>query len=263
MVISLALNLILAIGLAIALGKIKNYREDRKQRGVLKPWPIPLVDADTLHSCFRTGPLGPDLSTEIRSISTFRVVGGISDFETWLLCNLARDARRVFELGTCTGKTTYLLAANTPPNCEIITITLKPDDLPAYKACAGDDGDAKASAEFESQFVKFYYSGTPEESKITQLFGDSKDFDEAPYEGNFDLVFVDGSHARSYVESDSRKALRMVRRGGVVVWHDYRGPRRASGVFQALNSLSRELPLVHIKGTSMVAYRRPTQAPDS
>jgi hypothetical protein len=65
-----------------------------------------------------------------------------------------------------------------------------------------------------------------------------------------DLVFVDGSHARSYVESDSRKALRMVRPGGIVFWHDYSGPRRTPGVFASLNALAREMPLVHIGGTT-------------
>jgi predicted O-methyltransferase YrrM len=88
------------------------------------------------------------------------------------------------------------------------------------------------------------------------LFGDSKRFDESRFAGTCDLVFVDGSHARSYVESDSRKALRMLRPGGIVLWHDYHGPRRARGVFDALNALAGELPLAHIKGTSLVAYRR-------
>jgi hypothetical protein len=90
------------------------------------------------------------------------------------------------------------------------------------------------------------------------LFGDSKAFDESRYQGECDLVFVDGSHAFSYVMNDSRKALRMVRSGGLVLWHDYRDVRAGEtrGVFEALNELSRELPLVRIRGTSLVAYRR-------
>jgi hypothetical protein len=94
-------------------------------------------------------------------------------------------------------------------------------------------------------------------TKIEQLLGDSKAFDEKRFLGACDLVFVAGSHARSYVESDSRKALRMVKPGGFVFWHAYSGKRRASGVFAALNALAREIPLVHIGGTSLVAYRRP------
>jgi hypothetical protein len=92
---------------------------------------------------------------------------------------------------------------------------------------------------------------------IQQFYGDSKQFDESPWAGACDLVFVDGSHARSYVESDSRKALRLVRPGGLVLWHDYRGARAVPGVYEALNGLAREVQLVHIAKTSLVVHRKP------
>ncbi len=101
------------------------------------------------------------------------------------------------------------------------------------------------------------YLGTPVAAKITQLFGDSKAFDATPYAGQCDLVFVDGFHARSYVESDSRKAFAMLWPGGHVLWHDYKGPLGARGVYDVLNALARDLPLQHIKGTTLVAYRKP------
>ena len=123
-----------------------------------------------------------------------------------------------------------------------------------------DDRAAQANAISESRYTEFLYCGTPVEAKIEQLFGDSKAFDESRYQGECDLVFVDGSHAFSYVMNDSRKALRMVRSGGVVLWHDYRDglAEETRGVFEALNELSRELPLVHIRGTSLVAHRLTT-----
>ena len=59
----------------------------------------------------------------------------------------------------------------------------------------------------------------------------------------------------------TREALRVygraVQPGGIVLWHDYSGKRRTPGVCAALNALSRELPLVHIGGTTLVAYRSP------
>ena len=70
-------------------------------------------------------------------------------------------------------------------------------------------------------------------------------------------MFVDGSHARSYVENDSRKAVRIVRPGGLVLWHDYAGPRHAPGVFTALNALAASVPLRHVCHTTFVAWRRP------
>ena len=98
--------------------------------------------------------------------------------------------------------------------------------------------------------------GTAVEPKVQQLFGDSKAFDETPYVSACDLIFVDGSHAYSYVLSDSRKALRMVKPGGVILWHDYVGPEE-EGVFRGLNELARELPLVHVEVTTFIAYRKP------
>jgi hypothetical protein len=92
---------------------------------------------------------------------------------------------------------------------------------------------------------------------VTQLFGDSKTFDTSPWTGSCDVVFVDGSHAYSYVVSDTQKALDIVAPNGLVLWHDYAGPRHAPGVYRALNELARRLPLVRIEGTTLVAYRRP------
>ncbi|MDX2028632.1 MAG: class I SAM-dependent methyltransferase [Alphaproteobacteria bacterium] len=250
-------SIVLAAGLAFAVRKIIHAREDRKMRGILCSWPIPQTDPEAFDSCFRTGTLGPERSTEIRFIANFKVEGGISDLESWILCNLAKKAARIFEIGTCTGKTAYLLAANAQPQARIFTLTLRPEDAGQYTAAAGDAPDARASAAMESRFSTFFYNGTSEEGKIQQLFGDSKNFDETPYLNSCDLIFVDGSHARSYVESDSQKALRMVKPGGVVLWHDYRGPRQTRGVFDALNALGQNIPLAHIKGTSLVAYRRP------
>ena len=59
----------------------------------------------------------------------------------------------------------------------------------------------------------------------------------------------------SYVVSDSRKALQMVKPGGVVLWHDYNSA--TTGVFRALNELAKALPLVHLEGTDLVAYHVP------
>jgi hypothetical protein len=75
------------------------------------------------------------------------------------------------------------------------------------------------------------------------------------------VVFVDGSHAYSYVVSDTAKALRMVRPGGLVLWHDY--SPECPGVFRALNELTARLPLVHIAGTTLVACRMDVRAGDS
>lgn len=253
----LALALLLALtALAVSLNVLLRYRTHLRGRG-LRPWPIPQVAPEAVDPVFQPGPLGPARATEVRFIGNIQVPGGVNDVETWVLCTLAKRARRIFEFGTGTGKTTYLLAVNAPADAKVVTLTLAPDQHEAYRDARGDDTRDRASGLQEAAFSRFYYQGTEAEPRIEQLLGDSKALDETPYRGSMDLVFVDGGHARSYVESDSRKALAMVRPGGLVLWHDYRGPRRARGVFETLNALAAELPLMHIVGTALVAYRAP------
>ena len=204
---------------------------------------------------FRPDELGATRATEVTYIGrgTIRVPGGTSDTEAWILAALAKGARRLFEFGTCTGKTAYLWARNQPPDGTVTTLTLGPDQHDAYQAAAKDDPVAERYAKQESRFTRFLYSGTDVEAQIQQLHGDSKQFDDTTYAGSCDVVFVDGSHAYSYVVSDSAKALRMVRPGGLVLWHDY--SPESPGVFQALNELARRIPLRHIQGTTLVAFR--------
>jgi predicted O-methyltransferase YrrM len=256
MAFSVAANVILFLGLVICLSHMNRYRENRKQRGLFRPWSVPKMKPGDWDSEFRPSFHGVGQHTEIRFVPEYGVRGGISDLESWILCNLAKRSKLIFEFGTCTGKTTYLLAANAPADAQVVTISLRPNDLDAYRSAPEDDRDAHRAVVKESVFTNFYYTGTAEEEKILQLFNDTKRFDETPYKNACDLVFVDASHGRSYVDSDSRKALRMVSSGGVVVWHDYRGPRRTKDVFHSLNALSRELPLVHLAQTSLVVFRK-------
>jgi predicted O-methyltransferase YrrM len=257
-----SLNLLLLAVVLVLAWHLARLRRQRKQRGIFGPWPIRKIRIEELDPAFRLDELGPTPDAEVRFIGrgSIPVPGGTSDAEAWILAVLARRARLAFEFGTCTGKTAYLWARNMAPDGRVVTLTLAPDALSAYRRDARDSELDAANALQESRFTRFRYSGTEDESRIIQLFADSKAFDESAYAESCDLVFVDGSHAYSYVQSDSRKALRMVRPGGVVLWHDYDGARRhANGVFQALNELSRDVPLVHVAGTTLVAYRRPAE----
>jgi predicted O-methyltransferase YrrM len=223
--------------------------------------PIRRVAFEAFAARLARGPLGPTLDSAVCIVAAGDgAPGGTSDTEAIVLAVLAKDARRMFEFGTATGRTTYLWARNSPPDARVVTLTLAPDQLGAYRAAAGDAEGARRNAVVESAFTRFLYSGTDVEAKVTQLYGDSKALDEAPYAGRCDLIFVDGSHALSYVRSDTEKALRMLRPGGVVLWHDYRHPAAdpdSAGVYEHLNALARALPLVRLGDTSLVAYRAP------
>ncbi len=254
-------NIVTASALAWSLKRLAKYHARIKQRGLLGQWPLPVIPLHEFDPVFKPGPTGPGLDTEIRFIASYHVQGGTSDLESWVLGVFAKRARCIFEFGTCTGKTTHLLAANSPPEARVHTLTLPPGLETDYRAESGDDNLDTRIAHEESIHIHFLYEGTETETKVVQHFGDSKAFDTTFLEGQCDLIFIDGSHAYSYVISDSHKALDMIRPGGIVLWHDYRGPRQTRGVYRALNELARDIPLKHLRGTSLVAYRAPNEAP--
>jgi len=262
--ISLAANLIFVLLLVIAVVKIDRlYRKHRRRRLF---WHIParipegpLADVD---SRFVSGPFGTRRETEVRLVGGV-AVSGTTTYEAWILAVLAQGARRMFEFGTCTGRTAYAWARNSPSDARITTLTLSPDKRDTYQGSDQDEPTDAQNALRESCFLDFYYSGTEAEPKIEQLFGDSKQLDERPYLGQCDVVFIDGAHAYSYVASDTAKAMRMVRPGGLILWHDYVGPWHAPGAFRFLNELSATLPLRRIEDTSLVYYRVPLAATES
>jgi predicted O-methyltransferase YrrM len=219
---------------------------------------IPTVSLSEFHERFRLTEAGPTTDAEVTMIGGGdSVPAGTTDREAWILSVLSKDAKILFEFGTATGKTAYLMARNSPASARVITITLPAgrDDL--YHHAQGDSAVARSIALRESSSKAFLYAGTDVENKISQLYQDSKQFDHEPYRGRCDLVFVDGAHAQSYVMSDSRKAFDMVSPTGTIVWHDYK--KRSvvhRGVMRALNEIARAHPLKRLAGTHMVAYRR-------
>lgn len=131
-------------------------------------------------------------------------IGSISILETQVLCMLARgiNAKRVLEIGTMLGKTAVNIAHNLAEDGHVYTL-----DLPEQR-CKHDLGKHVRENEDASY-------------KITLLCGDSKEFDFSPYYDHIDLMFIDGKHTYEYVLSDSENAVRCVRSGGFIVWHDF------------------------------------------
>jgi Methyltransferase domain len=259
----IAANLLLGALLIAAIWRIWQQRiwlnGTKAELGNFKA-PIPQAELHDIDPVFRRGEFGPTLDAEVFLLGG-GVIGGTSETEAWILAALSKSAERMFEFGTATGRTTYLWARNSPARARIWTITLHPDQSESYSAAAGDTSEAKNAALSESRFSRMYYNGTPVEHKVTQLYGDSKTFDDAPYAEQFDLIFIDGSHAYSYVKSDTEKALRMIKDGGLILWHDYRKHwTETIGVFRFLNELSESLPLHRVGNTALVCYRKPASS---
>lgn len=176
--------------------------------------------------------------------------GHITEFELKVICQIVKKYQpaRIFEIGTFEGRTTLNMALNAP-KAHIFTL-----DLPAEELSHTKMQIEKA----EEAYVKKTRSGErfldhPAQKNIDQLFGDSATFDFSPYYNSMDLIFVDGSHAYQYVISDTESALKLVKKGGIIIWHDY---TNWAGVRDGLNEFYKDKPefrgLSHIGGTSIV-----------
>jgi predicted O-methyltransferase YrrM len=162
------------------------------------------------------------------------------------------EAKTFLEIGTNRGRTAWTVARNNP---EIDVYTI---DLPEQGSIEAVELDVNESD--RDFFVEDWdrgeaFHGTPEEKRITQLWGDSATFDFSPYYGKIDLVFIDGAHSYSYVRNDTEEALKMVTEGGIIAWDDYPA---IPGVYRALDELAPTLDArpFHVLGTRLVVYSR-------
>lgn len=58
--------------------------------------------------------------------------------------------------------------------------------------------------------------------RVCQIYCDSRQWDTSAYPpGFFDSVLVDGGHQHDVVVNDTRKAVPLLRSGGLMLWHDY------------------------------------------
>ncbi len=256
------ISVFLGLLLVLAAVTLRTYQNRlRFLQGRSLGWPIKMIALEEFDQAFKRNQFGPTIEgAEVVFLGEGDGFGAAtSDVEAWILSVLSKKAKMMFEFGTCTGRTAYLWAKNSSPESRVVTLTLSPDQVSEYQGESTDNVKAMEAAVRESCHVEFVYTGTNIEHKINQIFSDSKKFDESKYAGHFDLIFVDGSHAYSYAKSDSEKALKMLKPGGIILWHDYNHlkGRTTKGVCKYLNELSAELPLVHLRRTSLVAFRSP------
>jgi predicted O-methyltransferase YrrM len=76
----------------------------------------------------------------------------------------------------------------------------------------------------------------PVDPRIRSLEVDSRRWEPAPSD-QFDLCFIDAGHDYECVRNDSEKALRCLRPGGTVLWHDATWRRYGFAVNRYLHEL--------------------------
>ncbi len=157
------------------------------------------------------------------------------------LCSLARsiDARRILEIGCNIGSGTLNLALACP-GAVVVTYDIKP---------GAGSLIAEAAPELRNRIERRIISFPTDADRLRR---------EAP----FDFIYVDGDHTEAGVRADTTLALELIAPGGIIVWHDYchRGHEwvyATNRVPEVLNELGQRLPLRHLAGTWLAAWRRP------
>jgi len=133
---------------------------------------------------------------------------------------LAKAARpkRIFEIGTFKGDSASYFALNTPEDTEIYTLDLPPDDRSSNgNANISDRAIIRERIPHSYSYENILREG----NKVIQLYGNSFTLDFSPYFDKIDLFLIDGAHNYVAVANDTQKALKCVRRNGIIMWHDY------------------------------------------
>ena len=114
------------------------YRTNKKKvRNLLYKSKIKQIDISELDIIFEEKFIsknlkGPKEDTIIKSFIISpqnKIVGMTSDYEAWIISVLSKKSNNIFEFGTCSGKTTYLMALNSNKDAKITSLTLGPDQV--------------------------------------------------------------------------------------------------------------------------------------
>ena len=197
--------------------------------GIDDPFPPPLAPQINVAKWVETPP-----TFEIRLVPIL----GVGKFKVIVSLARQRGCRRIFEIGTFFGSTALALAN---AGFEVSTLDLRHPILrPEW-----DDGPWRWLVPERSGVL---LDGTV----VRQFFApnNGESFDPGSEEHAYDLVFIDGDHARASVERDQNIALRLIRSGGTLVWDDAELP----GVSAALGTFEAEHGDVCVSRDQLIAW---------
>jgi predicted O-methyltransferase YrrM len=236
----------------------------KKIKKILFTSKIKKIDVTDVHEIFKLNKISTNLSGPKKeviiksfSISTDnKIVGMTSEYEAWIIASLSKVSQNIFEFGTCSGKTTYLMALNSNENSKITSITLSPNEAPSITKGDNDNNISLRNIKNESIYNNFLFSNTEVEKKIDVIFQNSLELNEKNFEKKMDLIFIDGGHTYSVVKNDTEKAFKMLNSRGIILWHDFvPGKRSSKDVVRYIEEISKVKDIQNIKNTSICYFK--------
>jgi predicted O-methyltransferase YrrM len=163
-----------------------------------------------------------------------------SDLEVMLRLLIATGAKNIFEFGTWAGKTTRILSLYLD---RVYTLDIPKEIAELSELPEGQIGELSSHDD-----IGYFHK---DRDNIIQFYGDSGDRETMRKIGfcvheKLDAVFIDGNHSRKYIVLDTVNALKMTKKGGLIMWHDVKDDEGID-VKQVLEELS--FDVWHVEGT--------------
>lgn len=173
---------------------------------------------------------------------------GRPDWERLFLAVAARHCgnRPCFEIGTASGNTTVLLAANLAGTVYTLDLPDAAGWEPTLTRLGSDD--VVRASRTRAEFIRRHPM-----PNIVELTGDSARFDYRGYHGRIGLFFVDGAHSIEYVRSDTMNAAWCCEDDAIIVWDDFTTTRDVTTYLRQLRTAG--VSLFGIRGTRLAFSR--------
>ncbi len=161
---------------------------------------------------------------------------------------------KVLEIGSFRGRTALNIIYNFP-NIKLYTFDL-PENFTdqknlKYKLIESDKFQAfhKEKNELKIKYNDFF-------SKINSIEGDSATYDFSNFDNFFDIIIIDGSHKYENVVIDSENAIKMIKKDGFIIWHDY--SKDHIDVLRAIKFIKKKYSITinRIKHTKFAYYQK-------
>jgi predicted O-methyltransferase YrrM len=181
--------------------------------------------------------------------------GNVSIEEVCKICLIINflKPRKILELGTYNGMTTLQMALNAPKDCKIYTLDLPDNYDPNIKLSELDWHVAKSIKSKFGTKTGSYFADYPENKNIIQLLGDSATFNYEEVGNDIDLIFIDAAHDFENKLIDTENAYRLIRKGGVIIWHDYKSPANPE-VTRFINMQAQHKKIFHLRNTMLAIH---------
>jgi hypothetical protein len=184
------------------------------------------------------------------------VSGNITLIELITLCSILRitKPKQIMEFGTFNGRTTVNLALNCPWENQGHVYTV---DLPKGVKTSLPMADGIHEKDDEMGYVglqdKLFHSPQfPIPTPITQIWSDTAQLPLADWENRIDFLFVDASHSFENCMNDSCMAQSIVRKEGIIAWHDYNGWPGVTKALHEFSDMNPHMQFYWLRDTSIV-----------